>query len=69
MRIIARKALKEYAEKQTEAKDPLDVWFHEASKAEWKTPADIKEKYRSASILKNGRVVFNIGNSSVNARL
>ena len=29
-------------------------------KADWKTPADIKQQYRSASILKNRRVVFNI---------
>jgi mRNA interferase HigB len=32
----------------------------EAKRAEWKTPADIKVQYRSASILKGGRVVFNI---------
>lgn len=32
----------------------------EASKAQWKQPADIKAQYRHASILKNRRVVFNI---------
>jgi mRNA-degrading endonuclease HigB of HigAB toxin-antitoxin module len=28
--------------------------------AEWKTPSDIKEKYRNASFFANNRVVFNI---------
>ena len=31
-----------------------------AKKANWTTPAEIKEQYRTASILKNRRVVFNI---------
>jgi mRNA interferase HigB len=30
------------------------------SKASWRNPSDIKDQYRSASILKNRRVVFNI---------
>ena len=29
-------------------------------RAAWKTPADVKAKYGNASILKSGRVVFNI---------
>jgi mRNA interferase HigB len=28
--------------------------------AQWETPADVKAKYGNASILKEGRVVFNI---------
>ena len=32
----------------------------EALKASWSTPQEIKSQYRSASILKNNRVVFNI---------
>ena len=35
-------------------------WADEVKKASWKQPAEIKEQYRSASILKNRRVVFNI---------
>jgi mRNA interferase HigB len=30
-------------------------------KADWSTPADVKQAIRSASVLKDGRVVFNIG--------
>lgn len=38
----------------------LRSWYREASKASWKTPSEIKEQYRSASVLKKGRIVFNI---------
>jgi len=38
----------------------LKAWVDEVRQAAWTQPADIKEKYRSASILKNRRVVFNI---------
>jgi mRNA interferase HigB len=60
MRVISRKKLKDFATRYPDAKVQLDAWYHEARKAKWKTPAAIKDKYRSASILKNDRVVFNI---------
>lgn len=60
MRIISRKALKDFASRFPEAEGQLDAWYHEVKKAQWKAHVDIKEKYRSASILKCNRVVFNI---------
>ncbi len=60
MRIIARPKLIAFGNRFPEAKAQLDAWWVEAKQAEWKTPADIKAQYRSASILKGGRVVFNI---------
>ena len=60
MRVISRKTLREYGAKEPEAKASLDSWYHEAKHAQWRTPAEIKEHYRSASILKNNRVVFNV---------
>ena len=60
MRIIALKTLKEYWQKELDSKEALSAWYHEALAASWDGPADIKEKYRSASILKGSRVVFNI---------
>jgi len=38
----------------------LRSWYQEALRATWKLPPDIKAQYRNASILKGGRVVFNI---------
>jgi mRNA interferase HigB len=60
MRVISRRPLKELALRCPEAKVELDAWFHEAQAASWANPAQIKEKYGSASILKGSRVVFNI---------
>jgi mRNA interferase HigB len=60
MRIIARPKLIAFGSRFPDAKAQLDAWWVEAKQAEWKTPADIKAQYRSASILKGGRVVFNI---------
>jgi len=36
------------------------TWYKEAAKATWINPVAIKAEYPNASILKNGRVVFNI---------
>ncbi len=62
MRVIARKTLTEFWRRPGcgDAEQPLRAWFHEAKAADWKTPADVKAAYRSASILGNNRVVFNI---------
>ncbi|CCN22792.1 type II toxin-antitoxin system HigB family toxin [Bordetella bronchiseptica] len=60
MRVIALGTLRQFWEKPPAAEQPLKAWVDEASKARWAQPADIKAQYRSASILKNRRVVFNI---------
>lgn len=61
MRVIAKAALREFWENHPDAEQPLRAWHAEAKAADWKTPADIKAKYRSAIILRGGRVIFNIG--------
>ena len=60
MRVIAKKILREYWEKHADAKDQLQTWYKEACKAKWSSPNDIKIEYPKASILKNGRVIYNI---------
>ena len=63
MHVIKRKTLIEFYEQpgRQDAKGPLEAWYYEAIHAQWASPADVKRQYRSASILKNNRVVFNIG--------
>ena len=36
------------------------AWYRHALKADWAAPADVKIDFRNASVLKDGRVVFNI---------
>jgi mRNA interferase HigB len=61
MRVIAKKALVAFWTKHPDARGPLNQWWAEAKRAAWKGPNDIKERYASASIIGNSRVVFNIG--------
>ena len=42
------------------ARAQYDVWLTIASEAQWRTPDDVKRSHPKASILKGGRVVFNI---------
>jgi mRNA interferase HigB len=63
VRIIALAKLRGFLNRRTayaEARDPVTAWYRQVKAADWATPADVKRDVRSASILKDGRVVFNI---------
>jgi mRNA interferase HigB len=60
MRVIAIPRLRQFWEKHPDAEVPLRAWYAAASRAQWKTPPEIKAAYRNASFLANDRVVFNI---------
>jgi mRNA interferase HigB len=42
------------------ARAQYDAWRAIAETADWKTPAEVKKAHPKASILKSGRMVFNI---------
>ncbi len=60
MRVIAVSTLRSFWQRHPDAEQPLKAWYEEARIANWSKPADIKAHFRSASVLKNRRVVFNI---------
>jgi mRNA interferase HigB len=60
MRIIALSALREFWRSHPDTEVPLRAWYADASRADWRRPADIKAAYRSASFIANHRVVFNV---------
>jgi len=63
MRIIAVSTLKAFWTGKPEYQDaeaPTMAWYREVVKAEWPAPGAVKQQFRNASILKDGRVVFNI---------
>lgn len=63
MRIIALSALKAFWERDPkflDAKEPVLAWYRHVLKADWSSPADVKAAFGNASILKDGRAVFNI---------
>ena len=64
MRVIALSTLKAFWEANPEyadAKDPTLAWHRHTRHADWSSPAAVKADFANASVLKNGRVVFNIG--------
>ncbi len=60
MRVIAKKILREFWGKYTDSEQQLKSWYNETSKANWKSPNELKAEYAKVSILKSGRAVFNI---------
>jgi mRNA interferase HigB len=42
------------------ARSQYEVWLNIAARAQWRNPQEVKSSHPKASILKNGRVVFNI---------
>lgn len=63
MRVISKRTLRDFwlsSPQSEDSKAQLEAWHSEAKKARWNSPQDIKAQFRSASILKDNRVVFNI---------
>lgn len=63
-RIFAKSTLRQFWDKHNDAEQYLKTWYDTAMSSIWKDPSDVKNTYANASILKSGRIVFNIkGNS------
>src|ERR1700688_3955171 len=63
VRIIALSTIKAFLNRSAsvaDAREPMMAWVRQVKQAEWGEPADLKREIRSASILKDGRAVFNI---------
>ena len=63
VRIISVSTLKAFLRRSAnyaDAHDPIMAWVRQVKSADWPDPASIKRDIRSASILQDGRVVFNI---------
>jgi mRNA interferase HigB len=63
VRVISKQTLRRFwegASGRDDARRALEAWHREARRAAWRSPQDIKRQYASASVLKGGRVVFNI---------
>lgn len=46
----------EYADSEAS----LRSWYHDAKNANWKNSNELKQQYKNASIVGEGRVIFNI---------
>ena len=63
MRVIALSTLREFCTGKAtyaDALEPTLAWYRHVLQADWRSPAEVKREFGSASILRDGRVVFNI---------
>lgn len=61
MNVIAKRTLQDFWTVHPTARAPLAAWYAHARAAEWETPQDIRDDFRSADFVADNRVIFNIG--------
>ncbi len=61
MRVIALSTIKKFIDEHDGAREAALAWYRQVFRSDWASPADVKREIGTASILKDGRVVFNIG--------
>lgn len=64
MQLLNVVALDRFKRNHANARTALDAWRSEVEVAQWKTPQDIKNRYRSADLLANDKVIFNINGNN-----
>jgi mRNA interferase HigB len=63
MRVIALRTLRQFWESNPayiDAEQSTLAWFRHVLKADWAQPGELKKDFGNASILRDGRAVFNI---------
>jgi mRNA interferase HigB len=61
LRIISRKALREFGASHTDAQVPLDAWYRIVKGRGYQSPHELRQDFPTASFLGARRTVFNIG--------
>jgi mRNA interferase HigB len=61
MHVVKKKTLQDFWRVHPAAEIPLRAWLKDAERASWRTMHDIKAYARTADIVRDKRVVFNIG--------
>jgi mRNA interferase HigB len=64
MNVVTRRKLQEFWTRHPNAQAPLVAWHNHVKAAEWASPQDIRNDFRSADFLADNRVIFNIGGNS-----
>lgn len=62
MTVHGREMLIDFQVKHPDSADQLNAWYHEALRATWATPAEVRSRYPRASIVRNkkNRMIFRI---------
>jgi len=61
MQVIARRTLRQFWERHSQAETPLKVWYAMVDKAAWDSPADLKRQFgATVDFVADNRVIFDI---------
>ena len=60
MRVISRRAIREFAGRRPEALEPLQHWANAAEAVEWKNPGDVRRTFNTADFV-GDLTVFDVG--------
>ena len=60
MKLLGKQILHDFKEQHADARSQIESWEAEVEEAQWSSPADLKQKYPKASLLKDQYVIFNI---------
>lgn len=60
MKVLGKEKLDEFANEHSDVRGQLAAWIAEAESESWKSPAEIRARYATASFLSDNRVIFNI---------
>lgn len=63
MRVLSRATLRDFWADHPDSEEPLTTWFALAQRSDWTKPEDVRDTVRTADILPDNRVVFNILNN------
>lgn len=60
MQLLGIIKLDAFKRQHTDSRGALDAWQTDVERAHWAGPQDVKNRYPSASLLDDNRVIFNI---------
>jgi len=69
VKLLNRGVLHDFKQRHPDACSQIDSWEAEAADASWTKPSDVKQRYGSASILKENNVIFNIKGNKYRLRV
>lgn len=61
MQVLSKRVLRDFWEREPKAKAPLTAWYKTVSQAEWNNVAEMKATFRSADVVSDNRVIFDVG--------
>ena len=60
VRVLAKRTLREFWRKHADSEQMLRAWHDDVRGAVWRSPADLRRVYATASVLPGNRIVFNV---------